>query len=290
MLTLHGDLVVDTFFTVGAFLLAYSGLKDSRTQPNIAIMYLIRYIRLTPAYALVLFFYATVLNRLGSGPLWHASVTPESSFCAKNWWTNLLYVSNYVNTGEMVRKFKGCPSLDDGNPISYQDSQTIFVISRNCRLEWPRPSFRVAFILLAVLPDLYAWSAALMLPDACPIPKKTTFKASNFCKCLKLERRAFEDFKSLIRGRTVEWKKSLSVSPCKYARPSNLMLLSPVYGTVVVPSLRYALLRDRGIDPGSPEVETDPRTLGHLAVCDRIRDRAVRCDFSWKARRHAAIL
>ncbi|XP_046394951.1 nose resistant to fluoxetine protein 6-like [Ischnura elegans] len=103
MLTMHADLVVDTFFCLGAFLLAYATMRHSEQygSPPVAVMVFFRYVRLTPAYALVIFFYACVLNKLGSGPLWNSTVALDAQACADNWWTNLLYVSNYVKTNEM---------------------------------------------------------------------------------------------------------------------------------------------------------------------------------------------
>lgn len=52
--------------------------------------------RLTPSYVLVLVFYATAMQSLGSGPLWKATTLPEVEACQRWWWTNLLYVNNYV--------------------------------------------------------------------------------------------------------------------------------------------------------------------------------------------------
>ncbi|KAF4514118.1 UNVERIFIED_CONTAM: hypothetical protein B566_EDAN019139, partial [Ephemera danica] len=48
---------------------------------------------LTPPYMLVVFFYASVLPRLGSGPIWNVLVQRESQYCKDNWWTNALYVN-----------------------------------------------------------------------------------------------------------------------------------------------------------------------------------------------------
>ena len=42
--------------------------------------------------------------RLGSGPLWNVIAKQENQFCVSNWWTNVLFVSNYVNSKEMVGK------------------------------------------------------------------------------------------------------------------------------------------------------------------------------------------
>lgn len=52
--------------------------------------------RLTPVYAFILGFIATLLVHLGSAPNWQ-SVRYASEACRWNWWKNLLYVNNYVN-------------------------------------------------------------------------------------------------------------------------------------------------------------------------------------------------
>lgn len=38
----------------------------------------------------------------GSGPLWKMNVGLTRDNCQKNWWTNLLFINNYVNQDEMV--------------------------------------------------------------------------------------------------------------------------------------------------------------------------------------------
>ncbi|EEB12840.1 conserved hypothetical protein [Pediculus humanus corporis] len=95
-------LVVDTFFLLSGFLTGNQMLKDFDSKKFKLISgYVHRYIRLTPVYILVVGFYATILYHLGSGPLWKARVSLEQDRCAKNWWTNLLYVNNYVNTQDL---------------------------------------------------------------------------------------------------------------------------------------------------------------------------------------------
>ena len=59
--------------------------------------------RLTPVYLIVIGSFATLFSRTGDGPLWAAKAGLEAERCAQNWWTNLLYVNNYVNPGDMVR-------------------------------------------------------------------------------------------------------------------------------------------------------------------------------------------
>jgi hypothetical protein len=58
--------------------------------------------RLTPVYAVVVAVYACLLQHLGSGPIWSTKIDREVERCVDNWWANLLYINNYVNTSAMV--------------------------------------------------------------------------------------------------------------------------------------------------------------------------------------------
>ena len=49
--------------------------------------------RLTPAYAAVLAFMATLVVHCGSGPDWQV-IKGMSSECRASWWRNLLYINN----------------------------------------------------------------------------------------------------------------------------------------------------------------------------------------------------
>lgn len=64
------------------------------------IWLLMRYLRLTPTYASVLAF-SILLPALGSGPFWQESVTPMGTACRRNWWLNLLYVNNFIETDKL---------------------------------------------------------------------------------------------------------------------------------------------------------------------------------------------
>ncbi|XP_046386956.1 nose resistant to fluoxetine protein 6-like [Ischnura elegans] len=99
---LHGDLVVDTFFTSGAFLLAYFLLLELDKRPVSALkLIFFRYVRLTPTVLFIVLFYASLLNKMGSGPFWNSTMNRERDNCQENWWTNVLYVNNYVNPDKM---------------------------------------------------------------------------------------------------------------------------------------------------------------------------------------------
>ncbi|XP_062542684.1 nose resistant to fluoxetine protein 6-like isoform X2 [Armigeres subalbatus] len=103
MILTGGPQVVQTFFAMSGFLLAIQMIKyadDRSRSPGIvfllkAIVY--RYIRLTPVYAFVILLQATWLSKLQDGPMWKVGTASERAFCRRNWWTNLLYVNNYLH-------------------------------------------------------------------------------------------------------------------------------------------------------------------------------------------------
>ena len=65
-------------------------LDRNKGKFNIGFFYLHRYLRLTPVYALVLAFFATLIVYVGTGPNWY-SVTLGSDACRVVWWRHLLY-------------------------------------------------------------------------------------------------------------------------------------------------------------------------------------------------------
>merc|ERR1719206_1260486 len=93
---------VDTFFVLSGFLTAYLFFKrnGSRTESvgqkikTVLMMYLHRYLRLTPALAILMCFSMTLPLYLTSGPF---AATKESltGTCDKWWWYNILYINNF---------------------------------------------------------------------------------------------------------------------------------------------------------------------------------------------------
>lgn len=51
---------------------------------------------------MVIFYYATYFKYSGNGPMWKTIIYPEVEDCRNNWWTNLLYINNYVNVDKIV--------------------------------------------------------------------------------------------------------------------------------------------------------------------------------------------
>ncbi|KFB48580.1 AGAP007074-PA-like protein [Anopheles sinensis] len=103
MILTNGVQITQTFLAMSGTLLAIQFLNFSEQRKSrvgylyVVIAIVIRYIRLTPAYAFVLLFHATWLVKLQVGPLWRWGVETERVFCRRNWWTNLLYINNYVH-------------------------------------------------------------------------------------------------------------------------------------------------------------------------------------------------
>lgn len=101
---LNSPLLVDTFLLLSGFLFArllLLELEKRKGRINFLFLYIARYIRLTPAYLSIIALYATVLPRFGSGPLWNYRIGLEKERCEHSWWSNLLYINNYVDTDQL---------------------------------------------------------------------------------------------------------------------------------------------------------------------------------------------
>jgi len=112
LMVTDATLSVDTFFLLSGFLMSYLTLKeyDKKKYSSLFInpkgfpqfmfrtiySYLHRYIRLTPAYALIMLVLSTLLLHMGSGPLW-ATKEDQADACAQQWWKNLLYINNFFD-------------------------------------------------------------------------------------------------------------------------------------------------------------------------------------------------
>ncbi|XP_058123502.1 nose resistant to fluoxetine protein 6-like [Anopheles ziemanni] len=102
---INGSLIVQSFFEMSGFLLSIHFCTNQAKMKKISwaaifVTVAYRYIRLTPAYAFILLLHATWLPKLQDGPFWPRGAEVERNLCRRNWWTNLLYVNNYVNADE----------------------------------------------------------------------------------------------------------------------------------------------------------------------------------------------
>lgn len=70
-------------------------------QMNVGLMYLHRYLRLTPMLCALAFLTMTLVRFMGSGPLWPFTIDHFTGSCNRYWWSALLHVQNYVNPSAM---------------------------------------------------------------------------------------------------------------------------------------------------------------------------------------------
>lgn len=105
MPVLNGTFSVDTFFVMSGMLATFNILKmldKTKGKLNVIMLYVHRYIRLTPTYAILVGIMATLVVYLGNGPNWYI-VEMQAQLCKDNWWTNILYINNIVKSNQIVR-------------------------------------------------------------------------------------------------------------------------------------------------------------------------------------------
>lgn len=69
--------------------------------------------RIFPVYGFLIATYTFILPYLNNGPYWRSIIYRESERCHSNWWTNVLFINNYVHTDELVQKKKSIPNLSN---------------------------------------------------------------------------------------------------------------------------------------------------------------------------------
>jgi len=97
----NGTVSVDSFFVLSGMLVACGLLREldrSKGRLNIPLFYIHRYLRLTPVYAVILAFLATLVVYLGSGPNWQDIHYSMTEACRNEWWRNLLYINIYFDS------------------------------------------------------------------------------------------------------------------------------------------------------------------------------------------------
>lgn len=102
---MSGNPGMQTFFVIGGFLTAYLFMvrMEKNKSSSLTIFFkgiIARYLRFAPLLAFFVLIHATWLYRLGSGPFWDRVNYTEKQFCRDNWWTNLLFIDNYVKVDQ----------------------------------------------------------------------------------------------------------------------------------------------------------------------------------------------
>eukprot|EP01061_Rhynchopus_euleeides_P001276 TRINITY_DN10906_c0_g1_i3.p1 TRINITY_DN10906_c0_g1~~TRINITY_DN10906_c0_g1_i3.p1 ORF type:complete len:530 (+),score=128.30 TRINITY_DN10906_c0_g1_i3:100-1590(+) len=98
-----GLYAVDTFFYMSGFLATYLLMKSFprtitpfQAVPRVLMIYLDRYVRLTPLFGLVILASYNLLQHMCVAPfsIWYTNGGPVAAGCGENWWRDLLYINN----------------------------------------------------------------------------------------------------------------------------------------------------------------------------------------------------
>nr|CAD7264912.1 unnamed protein product [Timema shepardi] len=95
------DLAADTFFLLSGMLTCYVFFKDRAVDEKFRKLtllkfYLYRYVRISCVYAVCIGVSTTLMYQLGSGAMWSSVAGKARERCRIGWWTNLVYVNNFV--------------------------------------------------------------------------------------------------------------------------------------------------------------------------------------------------
>ncbi|XP_041769140.1 O-acyltransferase like protein-like isoform X6 [Anopheles merus] len=98
--------MIQFFFTLGGMVFGISCLSHFERFPEFKIMYFLikilrRLIRLLPVYAFIIIYQATWYKRMKQGPLEYKF----NDYCLEHWWTNLLFINNYIQPTKPCLQF-----------------------------------------------------------------------------------------------------------------------------------------------------------------------------------------
>ncbi|CAH2057841.1 unnamed protein product, partial [Iphiclides podalirius] len=97
-LLFNARVIVQIFFVMGGFLMAYKMLIYAESHPfsfkTIPMAIVNRWVRLIPAVLVVMGLAMTWVPHMGSGPMWDAVVKRERDICRRNWWQLVILMPN----------------------------------------------------------------------------------------------------------------------------------------------------------------------------------------------------
>ena len=96
---------IQFFMVFGGFLTAFlfmaRKIDAKHSDSSLFIRGIVgRYVRFVPLLLLTILFHSTWFYRLGNSPMWNHVSFVDRQFCRANWWTNLLFLDNYVNVDQ----------------------------------------------------------------------------------------------------------------------------------------------------------------------------------------------
>ncbi|XP_050091613.1 regulator of hypoxia-inducible factor 1-like [Anopheles aquasalis] len=106
--------MIQFFFALGGMVFGLSSCNSFDNYPgSFRFMFFVtkiirRLIRILPSYIFIIFYQATVYKRIKEGPL----ALKFDDYCSENWWTNILFVNNYVHTSKPCLKYSWYLGVD----------------------------------------------------------------------------------------------------------------------------------------------------------------------------------
>lgn len=79
-------------------------IKNKKSRFNVTLYVIQRVIRILPLMSIFIIL-TTLLPHLSSGPVWNEFFDTRIGNCYRNWWKNLLFIHNFVETDKMVGKW-----------------------------------------------------------------------------------------------------------------------------------------------------------------------------------------
>ncbi|VDM45094.1 unnamed protein product [Toxocara canis] len=103
LIIVQAPLAVDSFFYLSGMLTSYLFMEKFKVEAAKgksifsadmwSLFYIHRYIRLTPIYVIIMILDVTLFTYVSDGPFWRPI---EANYCRKSWWTNLIYMNNFL--------------------------------------------------------------------------------------------------------------------------------------------------------------------------------------------------
>ncbi|KAJ8712635.1 hypothetical protein PYW08_007939 [Mythimna loreyi] len=176
----NGTSIVQTFIMASSFLLAYNLLlhvaDNPKKQLSIKMLpqcLMHRIARITPLYLFVLGLATTWWAHAGEGPMWAPMVEADSDRCRRKWWTQALYVNNFVEPDNKCLIHTWFLAVD----------MQLYVVCTILTLvlgRWPRTAVKVlgAMVLGSMLVNyaiIYNWQMQPMVQLMIPELMRTQF-------------------------------------------------------------------------------------------------------------------
>ncbi|XP_049698840.2 O-acyltransferase like protein [Helicoverpa armigera] len=178
----NGTSIVQTFMLISSFLLAYNLLLQSdnpKKQLSITMLprcLMHRIARISPLYLFVLGAATSWWAQGGAGPLWPPLMLAEVARCRHKWWTQALFLDNFLQTHDKCLIHTWFLTVD----------MQLYVVSAILTLvlgRWPRAALRILLaltlcVVVANFAIIYNWQLKPMVLLMTPENMRTLFVGS----------------------------------------------------------------------------------------------------------------